>query len=827
MKRPHLLLVSFSLLTSLLALVAFRVPQEDLLQRIITQLANFYIGSFPEKSYLHFDKRAYATGETMWFSAYVVDGAAHQPDTLSRVLYVDLIAPDKRLVTHQVLRLEKGRAVGDFALSDTLPQGMYLVRAYTNWMRNFSPGFFHSQRFPVWQTEPGSNSTGTAATKRRASKAPAPQPTSEATKIDVQFFPEGGSLVSGLESQVGFKVTDAYGRGVEATGQVQDEQGNTVASFKSLHAGMGVFRLQPETGKRYKAKVTLANGTQSEYALPAASETGFVMKVTQSSEHVYLGVQGKAAGTGEIALVAHVRGYTAYAAKGQVTANQGIALRIAKSKFPTGIAHFTLFDGQGNARCERLSFVDAQPSLQVKITPDKAVYAPREKVNLNVAITDATGKPVAAQLSLAVTSTQQLTSAANTGNIRTHLLLTSDLQGYVEEPGYYFKDNQPETLQALDNLLLTQGWRRFVWKEVLDAKISPRPFALEQTLSVGGVVLRGDKPAPNSQLTIFKSKPTRETIAATTDADGSFVVGGFNGRDSANVVVQAKTSKGNRNLLIKLQPRWPDIPPLSFPMPPSNPPEVADYLQRSKKQQAVEQQFRPDSTKTIMLRGVTVKGSKAPELKPDPRRLHSRADAVIKPDDIPGSSSYSSVLQALQGRVAGLTVTGAPPNMQVQIRGSGSPTFILDGILVDADAINSIPPIIVESIEVLKGPSAAIYGGQGLGGVIAVYTKRGNPNYDYAKEAAPGVVSVAIPAYYQAREFYVPRYESPSTRPVQPDFRSATLYWAPRLTTDAAGRGQLSFYCSEAVGSFGIAVEGLSATGTPGTGTSGFTVAPR
>jgi TonB-dependent SusC/RagA subfamily outer membrane receptor len=181
--------------------------------------------------------------------------------------------------------------------------------------------------------------------------------------------------------------------------------------------------------------------------------------------------------------------------------------------------------------------------------------------------------------------------------------------------------------------------------------------------------------------------------------------------------------------------------------------------------------------------------------------------------------------------VAGVTVSGGAPDYQVQIRGASSimgsnaPLFILDGIPVDVAAINSIPVMDVESIEVLKGPSAAIYGSRGAGGVIAVFTKRGSSNYDYSKAPAPGIVTAVLPAYYRAREFYVPRYEGAAPPAQQrPDFRSTTLYWAPTLRTDVTGQTQVSFYCSDDLSTFRVAVEGLSNSGTPGTGTSEFKV---
>ncbi|SMB95482.1 hypothetical protein SAMN00120144_4101 [Hymenobacter roseosalivarius DSM 11622] len=198
-------------------------PMDDFVRQVMVRLQNFYIASFPEKSYIHTDKSFYATGETIWLKAYVVDASLHLPDTVSQVLYVDLIAPDQRVIAQRVLRLTQGTAAADFELADSLAQGMYTVRAYTNWMRNFSPDYFFSKRLPVWQAATAVTDAAAArpgAKPRVRKAAPVPKP-----KTDVQFFPEGGNMVVGLPAVVAFKATDEYGRGVAVSGQLTDDQG--------------------------------------------------------------------------------------------------------------------------------------------------------------------------------------------------------------------------------------------------------------------------------------------------------------------------------------------------------------------------------------------------------------------------------------------------------------------------------------------------------------------------------------------------------------------------------------------------------------------------
>jgi len=172
----------------------------------------------------------------------------------------------------------------------------------------------------------------------------------------------------------------------------------------------------------------------------------------------------------------------------------------------------------------------------------------------------------------------------------------------------------------------------------------------------------------------------------------------------------------------------------------------------------------------------------------------------------------------LQGRVAGLTISGNAPNMSAQIRGSGSPLFILDGQRTDIGMVSTIPASEVESVEVFKGPEAAIFGGNG--GAIAIYTKRADPNYKEAERApTPGMATVKVPGLYPAREFYQPRYNALLTNPPA-DLRTSTLYWNPQVRTNAQGEAELHFFTADGRGTFQAVAEGLTRKGLPAQGSA-------
>ena len=828
--KQVLLLTTLALAVGLSAF-RLRPTGDDLLPRLARQLTDYLLAARQEKAYLHLDRPVYGTGETIWFSAYVVDASQHQLDSLSQVLHVDLLSPEKRVVARRTLRLKGGRSSGDLLIADTLAPGTYVLRAYTNWMRNAGDEFVYSRRLSIWpaspvgpQEAPVPAAPSTPAGKARAAAAARP---------DVQFFAEGGDLVEGLPAVVAFKASDASGRSLNVRGQLLNAQNTVLTTFASRHAGMGRFGLMPAAGQRYRARITLPDGSTAEYPLPAAQPSGYALHVVDGGENFlvearYRGPAGAAA-PGPVQLLTQVRGVVAYPGPRPLVGDIPAAWRMPKKNYPAGIVHFTLFDAAGTPRAERLAFVQNEAAgLRVSITPDQTSYEAHAPVQLTVRVADAAGQPVATTLSLGVNDAALGALDPNAETIASHLLLTSDLTGYVESPGYYFRTPSAATAQHLDDLLLTQGWRRFVWKAVLAGQAPALTFRPEQQLSLVGQVVseNGRRPMANSQLTFLQTRPTRNIITANTGPDGRFAFMGISVIDTALITLQARRAQGGSNVLIlpdngpaPMTQYLPALPPLS-----AAPAAVSTLVRRSRQVQAAELDLHPErAMRSINLANVAVTAKREAVPRDDPRRLYgATGGTVIDFANSPNMQTGVNVLQMLQGRVSGLAVSGSPPNLSVQIRNQGTPLFILDGQRVDADVINTLSPTDIESIEVFKGNEAAIFGNSG--GVIAIYTKRGDPKARATdKTLAPGVAVIRLPGFYAAREFYSPRYSSLLTNPPA-DPRISTLYWNPEVRTNAKGEAEIHFFTADGSGTFEAVVEGLGSSGQPGRGSSTFTV---
>ncbi len=307
---------------------------------------------------------------------------------------------------------------------------------------------------------------------------------------DLQFMPEGGNLIAGIPTRVGFKAISEDGRGTDVTGKIVNNHQQEVATITSSHKGMGSFELTPQAGENYTATIVMPNKTTKSYPLPPVKTSGTALRVTpkgNDSLEITLTTSPTLTTTPTTYLIGQARGVVCYAQpvmfkEGSTT----IKKTIAKDLFPTGIARFTLLSNTNQPLNERMVYIDLNDNLNISVNASKPSYNLRDSIALNIQVKDKDGKPVQGTFSLAVTDDSQVRTDSIGSNILNNLLLTSDLKGTVEEPGWYFEQNTPGRMVALDNLLLTQGWTGYDWKDVFDSKPAPLKFDAEPELAIKG-----------------------------------------------------------------------------------------------------------------------------------------------------------------------------------------------------------------------------------------------------------------------------------------------------------------------------------------------------
>jgi hypothetical protein len=740
---------------------------------LLTKAHHFNLKFPQEKIYLHLDRPSYWASDDIWFKAYLKNSPIQETN-----FYVELLNSGGEIVYKNLCWAQDGLAYGDIHLADTISSGIYQIRAYTNWLRNFDDEWFFRKNIIIWnlrdkQPKPGSDEL-------------------KVKDVDIQFFPEGGTFISGLKNRVAFKAIDKNGKGIDLAGEIFDDQGKKIVDFKSGFKGIGSFVLEPQENRKYSAKV-LVNGQLTMNAdLPGTKSKGILMSIDPTdTSKIRISVLSNENET-YFLIVGQSGGTVCY--QNRIKNTGGIStLEIDKNSLPTGIVNFTLFDQQIIPRCERLVFVNHHDQLDIEITPDKTEYLTREKVQLDLK-SIFKGAPVMANLSMSVyNSENQLETEMYPGNIMTYFLLNSELRGTIEDPAYYFKDDSLSTLLALDNLMLTHGFRQFEWKEILEDNYPEIEYQSVESIQLGGTVtstVRG-RPVVNGKVTMMTVKSLLSTEQQTTDSLGRFLFTDLYFNDTLYVAIQAVNQKGNRNTQIEIDEKSTTSPkpgflPFDFKYKKENEVMTSTFLSELSSE-IINRKWRLSDT--ILLGDIEVMTNRM-KSNDELARMYTDPDYVVKISD--DDDIYPNIVELMDSKSYLRMFTNA--------------AFYLNGSLVDIDFLESLPVNGFDKIEVVKFSPMIEGGGPG----VFFYLKRGAPQYVPADVF--GMKSYAIIGYSVIREFYTPEYENRDLPEEREDFRS-TLYWNPIVRTDSTGVARVSYYNSDEAGNMQIIVEGVTADG--------------
>lgn len=744
--------------------------------------SEIFNAKFPqEKIYLQTDRSSYWTSDDIWFKAYLKDSPI--PDCN---LYVELLNSSGTIMQKKLFWAQNGLAYGDLHVSDTLTSGVYQIRAYTSWMRNFDDCWFFRKNLVILNI--------------RDKQVPNQVRELKENEIDFQFFPEGGTFIEGVENKLAFKACDKQGKGLDLYGKVFDEHGIEVVSFKSLFHGMGSFNIRPQKGNKYTAEIILAGKFKKKIKLPVAEESGVHLSLETADSlklHAHVSIRpvsGETNPDAEFLLVAQSGGVVAFRST-TVLKNGSCDLEISKALLPQGIIQFTLFDPNLIPICERLVFVNHHDYINVDIKPEKESYLPREKVQLRVNAVSKNEIQSAANLSMSVYNIEnQLATEDYPGNILTWFLLNSELKGQIEDPAIYFKDNNPSTLDALDNLMLTHGYRTFEWKAISLDQFPQIDFPAEGGLQVRGKVktILSGKPIPDSQVTMMLVKTQYGVYSQTTDSKGDFVFPNLYFYNDVFFSLQALNQKGKRNTAIELDQKTSVSPecrylPLDYKYVGESPVNTMKILLDNNQDFIIKKWHLSD---TVLLSNVNVVAFKR-------KKGDGYNRAYVEPDHVYETSKhdhiYSNIIENLEN--------DAYMNKYL------SAQFYLDGVPVDPDFIASLPVSSIDKIEVVKIGAFMKDGGPG----VFFYLKRGVHEQPTIIDAS-GMLSGQLVGYSISRKFYSPDYETKATDENKKDLRS-TIYWNPILRTDSAGMANVSFFNGDESGEMQVVVEGITSNG--------------
>lgn len=765
-----------------------------------------------EKVYLHTDRNYYTIGESLWYKAYTVYAYNNVLFDNSKILYVELISPESKIIARNVTRLEEGLGHGDFILSDSIgvKPGTYQLRAYTNWMRNFADDFIFKKEIQIL-----SPSQDPVDEPKQNSKVPLKDKKKNTTandvitkKFDIQFFPEGGSLLENVASNVAFKAIDANGNPTEVEGTVYDTNGKIITLFKSTHDGMGKFIITPEKDQRYHAEIATLNDQQIKVDLPVAEKTGYALSMNVVKDKKVISITTNQETLDKnpnaaLTLICTTRGISY--SEGVQTLNQTkLSFLLPEDDFPEGIAQLTLYDDKLQPQSERLIYIDKNNDVDVTLATDKSQYLPKEKVNLQIAAKDKQGAPLIASFSLAATDTNGIENTANNGiNICSYFLMASDIKGKIYNPSYYFDPSNSERLPHLDLLLLTQGWRDFLWKKLPSIKENP-DFIAEKGIKISGTVknVLTNRPKENSQVRMILMKNGKPIIDNdTTDADGKFKFDNIIFSGKTMLLLNAQNEKGKNRGIIALDSIYNEPLAIHYHV---NYPVYSEKVEINKRKENIRNKnilFNiPEAT---ILDDVIIAAKKRKE----ENSRYGFADFTYSADE--KSPHFSSMYLLIQFTIPGVTVSGNSIRFN---RFNGPALILIDGAEVEPEELQFLTTDDVAKIEAINTSRAAILGANGGNGAILIYTKEGS--YNKKGKTVLHSIIMGINGYQEARYFYSPKYETTAPAGNSPDIRN-TLYWNPYVQPDEKGNSILSYYNSEVSTNVNVTLEGITNTGIP------------
>ncbi len=640
-------------------------------------------------------------------------------------------------------------------------------------------------------------------------------------QAEIQFMPEGGSFVQGLPNRVAFKALNEFGKAADISGEIVNQAGIKVAEFRSFHFGMGLFSIRPLPGETYSARILSPAGINRLYPLPLAAGSGLLLQADRTGEKIQIRLYST------VSMKVKIRGTaknTEYYSETIRLENGEKSVYIREKDFPAGIIRFTVFSETDLPLAERLVFLNRDRQLQVQLAFNKRLYQPREKVTLRIRTTDPAGSPVPSNLSLSVVDDKLWTMADDKqDHILSWLLLGSELKGKVEEPPFYFKQDEPKSLPALDLLMLTHGYRYFDFTAYV-VKEGRLQFLPEQEHIVSGVVQNLSGEPVQAKMFILHNKPDGRALEFITGEDGQFFFSGLEPNSQYYLFAQSLNQKGK--LQIRILQNGIGYNPMkagTFSLLGSRPMSfdgVKETIIQQRKQTMEPGQIPGFRTANALQEVVVTSYGSAR------KKDMTGSVSVIREEDI---LLQTNLQNQLAGKVAGLQVhfkANNPDGNRIRIRGltsingNNEPLYVINGVPLDRFRLNTLNQHDIESITILKdGAATALYGQRAAWGAIIIETKKfrqermalkfGN-RYTYTTQ----YFTTNGTAYTPVRKFYAPSYSSVFTEE-RTDFRE-TIYWNPVIQTNKEGTAVVEFCNSDASTTFRAITEGIGFNGMPG-----------
>lgn len=740
----------------------------------------------PEKLYLHIDRNIFVPGETIWFKGYLENKSYQSVMPTSNFMYVELLGDT--VISRIILKKVGGGFAGHMLLSDEIIPGEYILRAYTNWNRNMPAEYMFYSKIRIVDS------------KKQVEK----EAVSKKSDFKIDFYPESGRYFAGMMATIAFKTNYK-----NLTGYIRNSKGDKVTDFCTEHDGMGTIMFFPIEGERYFAKVTSDENADKTYPLPEPSTEGGMINI-KSNHDAYI-IQSYVS-HGAASLVLHNGSEIYYCEPvNQGSANQGSnIIRIEGKNLPRGINHVLLISPEGQILAERMFFVYEKDVVKTDLNFNKDIYGKRDKVTVSATFKDLNGDPVEGEFSVSVID-GKFRYFSQEEDIGSYMMISSELKGKVNNPGYYFDNSIPlnERLRALDLLMIVQGWRYYDIPYLFSHHPQVK-YGKEFTQSLSGSVrtLMGSK---TNGFSLIMFSPEIGFSYHNDFIGSNFYIDSLDFPEGTPFLIQVNGKVNRKNLMAHMES---DIfaPHFKYSQLYGTPLNGLNDSGTLKDVQIVYN----DSVKSVQLKEVVITANSyyRPKHNPSPfgqsfERKNVKEREELKRDDYKniqdyivenypsfykmGGAIYSRRSGSIKQTSGEIIITNNEPILYVD--GVKWPTVDLIGMSVRD----------IETLVVLRGNDGVLY--RSVWGVILITTRRGGSEIEKQNRKSNGVIINPL-GWQKPNKFYSPVYDTPEMyNASKPDYRT-TIYWNPSIKTDDKGFATFEFYTSDYKNPYIIRIEG-------------------
>jgi hypothetical protein len=829
-KNLFLLLILINIIYSPIQAQSYNPQQIELAER----LQALAFKATPELAYIQTSKDIYETGEDLWFKVYLLNSQTLIPSLLSKTLYLQLINEDgKKAIWQEKYEIQNGFANGRIYLETDLPEGEYLLEAFTSnsffddssefkavrrikiktditslsitpklnrpyYSPNdsikiiFNPSFkprdsstveitviLYKGNTKIASAQTKTNKNGNAIIafnpqrlvkdlkaainikyKDRSESLDLTIP-SKNNPIQFTTFPEGGNLILGLQNKLAFKAVNALGNPIEVAGTLFEDS-IPLLNFKSFHAGMGSLEFRPLLNKKYTIRLN-NQVSDSIFSLPEICPSGVVLKlIEKDKEFLYLKViQSRDLGPEEIYLRVQCRGIV----YGMTTAklDKELRIKVPLSGLPQGIAEITLFNSSLIPVAERLVYVNKDRKLIITTQLSKDILPTRGKAILKISVRDEQGLPVMSNLGVSVFD-KIYQNLNDSNNILVHYYLSTQLMGKIYNPSFYFSKRK-DADDALDILMLTQGWRKYLWSE---SNLENFRYGNQQLIDgIRGQITTTKRIGKKIQEDgfAFAFSVENQSVLIPTDSAGIFIVSTELMKRWENNYIYFKPVSSQYSIAnVKIYDPFESINRLI------NLKEISYPLQVFSEEIEVPLEIYTNKANTYKIKSIIIKGKS------------SNANR----------GKYLGELDSLKK------------------------LFNSDDDWVCRNNVLNCPNHGPNEMGTTKPVNGRRYKTYSDGTWHQVEYRSTNPITASSEEELLKLNKLSrIKAYYGDRTFYKPNYDKDTIEANVPDFRN-TLLWEPSIFTDEKGEATLSFFCSDIYTDFIGRIEGVGGNGLLG-----------